>query len=164
MPLDTPDIMPTLLGLTETEIPEEVEGIDRSGIVLGNEEPDADHAALITCPSPFGQWSRARGGREYRGVRTTRYTYCRDLNGPWLLYDNEADPFQLINLINEPEHATLQRHLDNRLNQLLNQTRDEFLSGPELIAKSGYVINPRTETVDYKIPFNPANVTKSPLV
>ena len=51
----------------------------------------------MTCPAPFGQWSRKRGGREYRGVRTTRYTYCRDLNGPWLLYDNDSDPFQLNN-------------------------------------------------------------------
>ena len=164
MPLDTPDIMPTLLGLAQIDIPSEVEGINRSGVILGNEEPDTDHAALITCPSPFGQWSRARGGREYRGVRTIRYTYCRDLNGPWLLYDNESDPFQMENLVNMPEHAAIQKQLDDRLNELLEQTRDEFLPGPELIARSGYVVNPDNETVDYKIPFNPANITKSPLV
>lgn len=164
MPLDTPDIMPTLLGLAEVSIPDEVEGLDRSGVSLGTDTFDTDHAALISCPSPFGQWSRARGGREYRGVRTTRYTYCRDLNGPWLLYDNEADPFQMNNLVNQPAHSDLQKQLDDRLNQLLKQTRDEFLSGPELIARSGYVVKESTETVDYNIPFNPANITKSPLV
>lgn len=164
MPLDTPDIMPTLLGLSHIEIPDEVEGIDRSGVILGTDEPDLDHAALITCPAPFGQWRRTRGGREYRGVRTIRYTYCRDLNGPWLLYDNDTDPFQMDNLINKPEHAALQMQLDDRLNQLLKQTRDEFLPAPELVARSGYVINPNTETVDYNIPFNPANITKSPLI
>lgn len=163
MPIDTPDIMPTLLGLAGTPIPEEVEGIDRSKVVLGAEPPDEDHAALITCPSPFGQWSRDRGGREYRGVRTTRYTYCRDLSGPWLLYDNDTDPFQMDNLVGDTERAALQRELDDRLNALLAKTRDEFLPGPELIARSGYVVDLANETVDYHAPFNAANITKSPL-
>ena len=163
MPLDTPDIMPTLLSLAGVDIPGEVEGIDRGNVILGTEEPDTEHAALITCPSPFGQWSRDRGGREYRGVRTTRYTYCRDLNGPWLLYDNETDPFQMNNLVNQASHAEIQKQLDDRLNELLKKTRDEFLPGPELIKRSGYVVKESTETVDYHIPFNPANITKSPL-
>jgi arylsulfatase A-like enzyme len=163
MPLDTPDIMPTLLGLVQAPVPREVEGLDRSAVVLGTAAPDTDHAALITCPAPFGQWGRAQGGREYRGVRTTRYTYCRDLRGPWLLYDNETDPFQLNNLVDQPAHAARQRRLDDRLNALLKKTRDEFLPGPELIARSGYVVNPKNETVDYNRPFNPANITRSPL-
>ncbi|MEX0324277.1 MAG: sulfatase [Puniceicoccaceae bacterium] len=161
MPFDTPDIMPTLLGLAGIEIPDEVEGNDRSAIVTGSELPDTSHAALITCPSPFGQWNRQRGGREYRGVRTTRHTYCRDLNGPWLLYDNQEDPFQMNNLVNQPGYAELQKELDNKLNDLLRQTEDEFLSGPELIKRYGYVVNPANETVDYRSPFNPANITKS---
>ena len=164
MPLDTPDIMPTLLGLVGATIPGEVEGIDRSGIIVGSAEPDEDHAALITCVAPFGQWDRSKGGKEYRGVRTTRYTYCRDLAGPWLLYDNEADPFQLDNLVGQAAHAALQERLDERLNALLLKTRDEFLPGPEFIARSGYVVNPANETVDYNLPFNPANITKSPIV
>ena len=163
MPIDTPDIMPTLLGLSGIAIPEEVEGIDRSNVILGTEEPDSDHAALMTCPSPFGQWNRQNGGREYRGVRTTRYTYCRDLDGPWLLYDNETDPFQMNNLIDLAEHAALQKKLDDRLHELLKKTRDEFLPGPELIKRSGYVVDAKSETVNYQIPFNPANYTKSPL-
>jgi arylsulfatase A-like enzyme len=163
MPIDTPDIMPTLLGLTSTPIPSDVEGLDRSSVILSKENPDTDHAALIQCPSPFGQWSRDKGGREYRGVRSTRYTYCRDLNGPWLLYDNETDPFQLDNLVNKPEHAKLQKQLNDRLNELLKQRRDDFVSGPELIARSGYIVNPKNETVDYNIPFNPANITKTPI-
>ena len=164
MPLDTPDIMPTLLGLADAEIPEDVEGINRAGVILGTEDSDTDHAALITCPSPFGQWTRDKGGREYRGVRTTRYTYCRDLNGPWLFYDNETDPFQMDNLVNQPAHTELQKQLDDCLNELLKKTRDEFLPGPELIRRSGYVVKASTETVDYNIPFNPANITESPIV
>ena len=163
MPIDTPDIMPTLLGLTGTEIPAAVEGIDRSKVILGSEAANDDHAALMTCPAPFGQWSRDKGGREYRGVRTTRYTYCRDLDGPWLLYDNDTDPFQMNNLVGQDAHAALQNKLDGRLNDLLKKTGDECLSGPELIRRSGYVVDAKSGTVDYHIPFNPANYTKSPL-
>lgn len=160
MPLDTPDIMPTLLGLVGAQIPSEVEGRDRSAVILGKEQPDADHAALITCPSPFGQWNRGKGGKEYRGVRTTRYTYCRDLKGPWLLYDNEVDPYQMNNLVGDPGYAEVQARLEARLNELLLKTRDAFLPGPELIKRSGYVVD-KGGTVDYKLPFNPANITKN---
>ncbi|MHC4751421.1 MAG: sulfatase family protein, partial [Planctomycetota bacterium] len=97
MPINTPDIMPTLLGLSGIDIPKSVEGRDFSGVIRGTQLPDND-AALIMCPIPFHQWNYNRGGREYRGVRTRRYTYVRDLNGPWLLYDNKMDPYQLKNL------------------------------------------------------------------
>ena len=115
MPINTPDIMPTLLGLSGIKIPDTVEGTDFSDIVRGKREPK-DNAALISCQSPFGQWTRQNGGREYRGVRTKRYTYVRDLKGPWLLYDNEKDPYQLDNLCNKPEHAKLQKKLQDNLN------------------------------------------------
>lgn len=164
MPIDTPDIMPTLLGLAGgIKIPDEVEGRDLSNVILGKEKPDNDYAALITCPQPFGQWSRSVGGREYRGLRTTRHTYCRDLGGPWLLYDNEADPFQKNNLVGQADHAKLQKTLDERLDHLLRESHDKFLPGSELVRRSGYVINGKSGTVDYELPFNPANHTKSPI-
>lgn len=163
MPLNTPDIMPTLLGLAEVKIPTEVEGTDRSAVVLGREEPDDDHAALTLCVTPFGQWTRDVGGREYRGVRTKRYTYCRDLDGPWLLYDNKADPYQMTNLVNLPSHAAIQARLEKQLTLLLEQTHDAFLPSDEIIRRCGYMVRARDETVDYDAPFNPANITRSPL-
>jgi arylsulfatase A-like enzyme len=63
------------------------------------------------------------------GVRMERYTYVRDLDGPWLLYDNIADPYQLTNLVNRPEYAPLQQQLEERLKSKLAQTRDDFRSG-----------------------------------
>ncbi|HLB74081.1 MAG TPA: sulfatase [Sedimentisphaerales bacterium] len=136
MPINTPDIMPTLLGLSGIEIPDTVEGTDFSDVARGKRKPK-DNAALISCPSPFGQWTRKDGGREYRGVRTKRYTYVRDLNGPWLLYDNQKDPYQLDNLCNKPQHAKLQEELESLLQQKLNETNDEFLSGWDCIRKWG---------------------------
>ena len=147
MPFNTPDIMPTLLGLSGIGVPDTVEGSDYSGVLKGVEKADND-AALIMCPSPFGQWTRSRGGREYRGVRTKRYTYARDLNGPWLLYDNVRDPYQMNNLCGKGEYAQLQKELEAILAKKLRETNDEFLSGPEYIKKWGYKVS-KTGTVPY---------------
>ena len=140
MPLDAPDIMPTLLGLSGIEIPDSVEGADFSGVIMGTEKPK-ENAALISCISPFGEWTRPKGGKEYRGVRTRRYTYVKTLKGPWLLYDNKKDPYQLNNLCNKPEHRKLQKKLEGVLLQKLKETNDEFLSGWEYIKKWGYVVD-----------------------
>ncbi len=140
MPINTPDIMPTLLGLCGIDVLETVEGTDFSRVVKG-ESPAPDNAVLISCPSPFGQWNRKIGGREYRGVRTERYTYVRDLDGPWLLYDNVDDPYQLTNLVNRPEHARLQEQLEERLKARLTQTRDDFRSGWDYIRQWGYEVD-----------------------
>lgn len=146
-PVNTPDIMPTLLGLCGIEIPDTVEGTDRTRLLEGS-QADADEAVLITCPSPFGEWTRKHGGREYRGVRTTRYTYVRTLDGPWLLYDNQQDPYQLQNLCGQPAHASLERDLEAVLSARLMETGDDFLPGAEYVAKWGYKLNERG-TVPY---------------
>lgn len=148
MPFNSPDIMPTLLGLSSIEIPKTVEGRDFSDVIRGVSRA-YNEAALITCPAPFGQWQRKKhGGREYRGIRTRRYTYVRDLTGPWLLYDNMEDPYQLNNLCNNPEKAELQRELDKILAQKLEQTEDEFLPAEEYIRKWSYTVD-ETGTVPY---------------
>jgi hypothetical protein len=117
-----------------------VEGTDFSGILLGK-SPAQDSAALLACYAPFGQWTRARGGREYRGVRTRRYTYIRDLKGPWLLYDNERDPYQLDNLCDKPEHAALQKQMETLLSERLRQTNDTFLVAADYIEKWDYEVD-----------------------
>jgi len=139
--------MPTLLGLSGIAIPTTIEGTDFSRSLMG-ESPAPEYAALITCPSPFGQWTRARGGREYRGMRTRRYTYVRDLKGPWLLYDDLQDPYQLSNLCDRPEHAALRANLDMLLTRKLKETSDEFLPGADYIKKWGYEVD-ESGTVRY---------------
>jgi arylsulfatase A-like enzyme len=136
-PIGTPDIMPTLLGLCGIPVPKTVEGRDRSRLVAGK-EPERDDAALIECVSPFGEWTRARGGREYRGIRTRRYTYARTLDGPWLLYDNGEDPFQGRNLAGLPEAARLQARMEEMLRGKMKETHDRFLPGADYIKKWGY--------------------------
>lgn len=138
-PFNAPDIMPTLLGLCGAEIPSTVEGADFSGYLRGGADPSGG-AALLSCVSPFGEWTRRKeGGREYRGVRTPRHTYVRDLQGPWLLYDNLEDPYQMHNLAGKPKHAALQGELDVLLHAKLKEAGDDFLPGEEYIMRWGYV-------------------------
>lgn len=59
-------------------------------------------------------------------MRTRTHTYVRDLKGPWLLYDNAADPYQLNNLAGKPEAAELQARLEAELVRKLRETGDEF--------------------------------------
>ena len=50
-----------------------------------------------------------------------------------------------------------------RYEVVAKETHDEFLPGPELVRRSGYVINEKSGTVNYNIPFDKRNYTKSPL-
>lgn len=136
----TEDLMPTVLGLCRLPVPGSVEGIDYSGLLQGGGDP-SDGSTLISCIAPFGQWERRHGGREYRGIRTTRYTYVRDLSGPWLLFDNQADPFQTNNLVNAANVADLRKKLEAILAGKLKATADEFRPGDFYIKKWGYTVD-----------------------
>jgi arylsulfatase A-like enzyme len=136
--MSSADFMPTLLGLCGVDSPKSVQGLNFSGYMKGAANPNRDNAAVISCISPFAEYSRENGGKEYRGVRTVRYTYVRDLNGPWLLYDDQADPYQQQNLINSPQSAELQASLDALLNKQLKASGDEFKPGDEYLEKWGY--------------------------
>jgi len=146
-PLNSEDVMPTLLGLAGIRIPGTVEGLDFSGHLRGGPAP-GDGAALLACIAPFGEFARRTGGKEYRGLRTKQHTYVRDLNGPWLLFDNQRDPYQLDNLAGRPEAAELQARLESQLTAKLRQQGDEFLPGPAYLARWGYKVD-ATGTVPY---------------
>lgn len=145
--LNSVDIMPTLLSLCGVAIPKTVEGRDRSR-ALTRSGVDEDDCALLACYSPFGEWTRPRGGREYRGVRTFRYTYIRMLEGPWLLYDNLKDPYQLENLAYVRGHESLRAHLDALLRRKLDEANDEFLPGRAYIDQWRYQTD-KSGTVPY---------------
>ncbi len=137
-PLTTPDILPTLLRLTGLDVPASVQGRDLSAVVrLGREFPD--RAALYMAVAPF---ARGVENREYRAIRTARSTYVRALDGPWLLFDNQRDPFQLYNLVGRPHARLLTRQLDKRLQVELQRIGDDFRPAPFYVAKFGYELAP----------------------
>ncbi|MHB8865302.1 MAG: sulfatase family protein [Pirellulaceae bacterium] len=146
--INSQDLLPTLLGLAGIPQPATIEGLDFSAAMQGGNDP-SDGAALLQCPTPFGEWTRTKGGREYRGLRTRRYTYVRTLEGPWLLLDNQEDPFQLENIVNQPASRDVQAELDALLQQKLRAAGDEFLPGPDYIQRWGYVVDD-TGTASYR--------------
>jgi arylsulfatase A-like enzyme len=125
-PIDAPDIMPTLLGLAGLPVPGSVQGRNYAPLIAGREKDKPDAAALLNLPVSFSV-VRRQGFAEYRGLRTPRHTYVRSIHGPWLLYDNQADPFQMRNLVDaQPD---LRSRLDRRLDAALKQAGDDFLPG-----------------------------------
>jgi len=146
--LNSPDIMPTVLGLCKIDIPTTVEGKNHTAVLLGKAKNKIKYS-LISCVQPFGQWDRKKGGREYRGVTNGNYTYVRDLLGPWLLFDNIKDPFQLNNLVNSLTNQKLQKRMEKALTKELSKRKDEFLPGMKYIEKWNYVVD-ETETIPYR--------------
>ncbi|WP_339758113.1 sulfatase [Algoriphagus aquimarinus] len=137
-PIDTPDLLPTLLGLSGLKTPKTVEGTDFSAQLKAGNDID-NEAALIMLPVPFHEWQFKNGGREFRGIRTQRYTYVKDLLGPWLLYDNKTDPYQMDNLAGQAEYKELQDSLEKVLKAKLKKTKDDFLPADEYMTKWGYL-------------------------
>jgi arylsulfatase A-like enzyme len=155
---DTVDVLPTLCALAGIEAPPGAQGRDLSRHLRDGSVPE-DNAALYAQYQSFGTWPGWNTGapelmrsREGRGVRTGRYTYVEDRDGPWLLYDNHEDPFQMRNLVSDPGSAALVRELRPRLHARLAANGDRFPTGAELVSKWGYEVD-RGGTVPYwKIP------------
>lgn len=129
VPIDTPDLFPMLLGLCGLPVPDRVEGRD----------PFASDAAHVK-PSAFLTWStHAQGGiGEYRGVRTPTHTYVRSRSGPWLLYDNTTDPYQMRNLVADPDSSARVAELDAELTGWLERLGDAFGSAKDDLERDGW--------------------------
>jgi arylsulfatase A-like enzyme len=132
VPLNTPDILPTLLSLANLPVPETIEGENMAG-AIENQEAFEDRAALFMSVSHF-----AGKGKEYRGIYTDRYTYVKSLEGAWLLYDHQNDPLEMNNLAGKPGFETLQEELESMLNKELKKVEDPFKPRQYYIDKWGY--------------------------
>jgi arylsulfatase A-like enzyme len=109
------DLAPTILGLAGAPPLPDVYGADLSAAIAGD-GPLRDSVLLLNAVS-FDQGHR-QGVPEWRGVRTSRWTYARRADGsPWLLFDNHHDPYQRTNLVHDPE-------LDGLLDELLREASD----------------------------------------
>ncbi len=147
--VSTVDVMPTLLGLFGEKVPESVEGVDLSGNIRGG----GQESVLMHAICPFGECPEMP---EWRGVRTKRHTYARKLDGPWLLYDNKADPDQLRNLVGDPAHAKLRDQLDRELRRWLERTNDPFKPRQYYVEKYGYRVDKRWQIpYTHKLPGTP---------
>ena len=52
---------------------------------------------------------------EYRAIKTDQYPYVKSPNGQYKLFDDIKDPYQMNNLVENPEYKDLQAKLDKTL-------------------------------------------------
>lgn len=115
------DFAPTLLELAGVPVPEAMQGKSLVKLAQGKE----------------GQWRQdwlyeyfdypgAEQVRPHRGVRTTRYKYIHYYLAPeeFELYDLQTDPGERSNLIGNPQYASVQKQLADRIEQLRKETGD----------------------------------------
>jgi len=134
-PINTPDILPTLLAMADLPIATSIEGEDMSD-AIGDDDVAKDKAALIMNVSPF-----AGDFDEYRGIYTSRYAYVETLDGPSMLFDMDNDPLQLNNLVADPEYKELQAQMNLSLQRELEKIGDEFMPRQYYIDKWNYKLN-----------------------
>ena len=152
-PIGTVDILPTLLGLANVPVPKSVEG-DSLAPLIRSKRCDDDRAALYMLPAPF---SGAQNEPAYRAIRTNRYTYIRTLKGPAMLFDDDQDPYQMKNLIDQPDSSALQKNMDDRLQALLHRIGDEFRPRKYYLDTWGYTVNESGN-----IPYSPGSKCQTP--
>lgn len=132
VPFSIEDSAPTLLQWMGLEVPATMEGRNLAACIAG--QAPAPESSVLMSIAPF---SETRGSA-WRGVRTARHTYVRTESGPWLLYDNHADPDQLTNLIDAPEAAVLRTDLQAELDRWLQRLDDPFAAPDQYLAQYGY--------------------------
>ncbi len=138
--IDAPDLMPSLLSLFGVGIPSSVEGRDLSGAFLGGAPDSSASATLLLNVYGFHQ-TFGDPKAEWRAVRTGRHSYVIGREGPWLLYDNIKDPFQLDNIVDRPEAAGTRSELAALLAKLMAERGDSFEPGVDYVERFGHHLN-----------------------
>ncbi len=117
------DMMPTVVSLAGIQVPE-VDGKDLSDVITGTSK-DTQDELLIMNLTHLNLTSINAGIDTWRGVKTKKYTYARYQDGkPWVLFDDEKDPYQLNNLVSEPSYAAVMNELNTKTDILLKEAGD----------------------------------------
>ena len=114
------DLMATTLGLVDAEVPVWSQGYDFAPGIRGESFAGPQDVLLEMVGSP--RWNL--GMPDWRGLVDERWKYAFIENRTELLYDLEADPFELNNLASEDTEKCAA--LRTRLLELLRQSRDPY--------------------------------------
>lgn len=118
-PINTPDILPTMLSLAGIPIPRSIEG-DNIASVVKNPWIKKDRAVLFMSIYPVAITKFS----EYRAIKTNRYTYVKTPTQAIMLFDNINDPYEMNNLVNIAEYKNLQSNMEKLLQNKLKDVGD----------------------------------------
>ena len=115
------DMAPTLLDLAGVKVRSDIQGKSLVPIIKDESQPWR-HSILIEYYSDTVFERIVKMG--YKAVRNERYKYIHyvDLDGMDELYDLQEDPYELNNLINDPESNNLLESMKQELNERLRET------------------------------------------
>ena len=103
--------------------------MDLSGFLRGESPEPARDGVLLEFVTETRS-NRAYYDETWRAIRTARYKYSviGDRSGakPWQLFDLRADPYEMTNLVDLPEHMDVAREMHRRLTALLDETGDDY--------------------------------------
>ena len=117
------DIPATMLALTDETIPDEFESRDLSPAFSDGDEFQED-TYRFSEHQPLGEWHNAT---DFRLVVDERYKYVWNNDDLCQLYDLGSDPFELVNLIDDPNTADELVRLRSRLHRWMVETSDPLI-------------------------------------
>ena len=120
------DVAPTTLGLCGITVPEWMRGADLSGLRLpGRGTVSLPDSAYLQLAVPTRHHDSI--DRPWRGVVThDGWKYAALEGQPWLLFNLNEDPFELVNLAHNTRYAVERHRLNERLRQWGADTGDTF--------------------------------------
>lgn len=134
--VSTVDFAPTLCALAGIVPSAGIQGIDRSALLRGDDTAGAD--AIVLMDLIAADESHAQELPEWRGLRTSQYTYAQRQNGEdWMLFDNDQDPFQLTNLVEGAAASAIRDELSRELDKRLAELGDDKRTGEAYIRALG---------------------------
>ncbi|MCD7722790.1 MAG: sulfatase [Clostridiales bacterium] len=118
----TVDIMQTLLSMMGLAAPQAAQGRDVSAHILNG--TFANNPCLLMGTGPTAIYGN---GREWRAVRTERYTFATyKSDKSKYLFDNVEDPYQTRNLAEDPRYSALLAQLENEMLRMMKNIGDDF--------------------------------------
>ncbi len=124
------DVFPTLCGLTNLEIPASIETKDLSPVIKGEKTSvrSSMHFAYQSWPGDLlKKEQKSNPGGGHRAVRKGKFKLIvssKDAVFTYQLFDLENDPWELSNLFEDQNFASVKTDLLNELQQLISQTGD----------------------------------------
>ena len=116
------DLMPTFLDIAEIPVPPMVDGRSLRPLLAGESAPAWREAAFCEYHGDeFGLYSQ-------RMIRTDAYKFVYNAPDINELYDMEADPAELQNVIDHPAYQEIRVGLENRLLSWMDETDDPLWS------------------------------------